>query len=210
MSTRGVALCLAAGCSGPTQEGRSGLGAMSDRRTAEPDSSEMATWIPTGDHNPIYVVLENVRSLFNVGAIFRTADGVGAAGIYLTGFTGFPPRKEIHRVALGAEETVAWAYVRNPVSAIECLKEQGVQVIAIEQTDGSVDFGKFSYRFPVAAVLGHEVEGVRPETVAACDGVVHIPMCGHKTSLNVSVAGGVILYDLLRRAEQRGRKSAKV
>lgn len=210
MSTRGVALCFAAGCSGPTREGWSGLGAMPARRVGESGPSEMVTRIPTGGHNQIYVVLENVRSLFNVGAVFRTADGVGAAGIYLTGFTGCPPRKEIHRVALGAEETVDWAYVRNPVSAIECLQEQGVQVIALEQTDGSVDFREFSYRFPVAVVLGHEVEGVRPETVAACDGAVHIPMCGHKTSLNVSVAGGVILYDLLRRVERRGPKSAKV
>jgi tRNA G18 (ribose-2'-O)-methylase SpoU len=169
----------------------------------------MVTWIPTGDHNPIYVVLENVRSLFNVGAIFRTADGVGAAGIYLTGFTGCPPRKEIHRVALGAEETVAWAYVRDPVSAIECLKERGVQVIALEKTDGSVDLAEFSFQFPVAVVLGHEVEGVRPETVAACDGAVHIPMRGHKTSLNVSVAGGVVLYDLLRRTDRLGRERTK-
>ena len=145
---------------------------------------------PKHCRHPIYVVVENVRSLFNVGAIFRTADGVHAARIYLTGFTGCPPRKEIRRVALGAEASVPWTYTRCTLDAIETLKAQGVQTLALEQTSHSIDFRAFSYRLPVAVVLGHEVEGVRPETVAACDGAVYIPMLGHKTSLNVSVAGG--------------------
>jgi len=147
---------------------------------------------------PIYVIVENVRSLFNVGAIFRTADGVRAAGIYLTGFTGCPPRKEIRRVALGAEVSVPWVYERDPLVAIASLKDRGVQVVALEQTGGSADFRAFPYRLPVAVVVGHEVEGVRPESLAACDGVVQIPMLGEKDSLNVSVASGVMLYELLR------------
>jgi len=156
---------------------------------------------PEQCRHPIYVVVENVRSLFNVGAIFRTADGVHVARIFLTGFTGYPPRKEIRRVALGAETSVPWTYTRCTLEAIETLKAQGVQTLALEQTPHSVDFRTFPYRLPVAVVLGHEVEGVRPETVAACDGAVCIPMLGQKTSLNVSVAGGVMLYELLRVVE---------
>ncbi|MDA0746743.1 MAG: TrmH family RNA methyltransferase [bacterium] len=156
------------------------------------------TWIPVEDRNPIYIVVENVRSLFNVGAVFRTADGVRAAGVYLTGFTGCPPRKEIHRVALGAEESVPSVYVQDTIEAIEVLKKQGVQVVALEQTERSVDYRKFDYQLPAAVVVGHEVEGVRPETLAVCDGVVQIPMQGLKASLNVSVASGIMLYELYR------------
>ncbi len=150
---------------------------------------------------PIYVVLENVRALFNVGAIFRTADAVRASGCTLTGFTGCPPRKEIRRVALGAEESVPWTYVEDSLTAIRLLKERGVQVVGLEQTGGSEDFRSFDYKLPVAAVLGHEVEGIHPETLEACDAVVEIPMLGSKHSLNVSVAGGIMLYELLRRVE---------
>lgn len=159
------------------------------------------------DGYPIYAVVENVRSLFNVGAIFRSADGINASGIYLTGFTGCPPRKEISRVALGAEETVPWHYERDTEEVIGGLRSQGVQVIALEQTPDSVDFRTFCYRWPVAVILGHEVTGVRPETLCLCDGVVHIPMLGTKVSLNVSVATGIMLYELLSVFErQRDRE----
>ena len=164
----------------------------------------MAEDCADGRH-PIYVVVESVRSLFNVGAIFRTADGVRAAEIYLTGFTGCPPRKEIRRVALGAELSVPWTYIRDPLAAIALLKGKGVQVLALEQTDQSVDYRLFPYRLPVAVVVGHEVEGIRPETLAACDGAVQIPMLGAKVSLNVSVASGVILYELLRVVESKSK-----
>ena len=149
------------------------------------------------DGYPIYVVVENVRSLFNVGAIFRSADGVNASGIYLTGFTGCPPRKEISRVALGAEETVAWHYERDTKVVVSALQSQNVQVVALEQTPESVDYRTFEYQWPVAVVFGHEVTGVQKETLDLCDAVVHIPMLGHKISLNVSVAAGVMLYALL-------------
>lgn len=153
---------------------------------------------------PIYVVVENVRSLFNVGAIFRTADGVCVTRIYLTGFTGCPPRKEIRRVALGAEDVVSWTYCCSSLEAIEDLHRQGVQVVALEQAETSVDFRRFPYRLPVGFVVGHEVDGVRPETMEACDGIVQIPMLGHKVSLNVSVASGVMCYELLRVAQNLG------
>lgn len=156
------------------------------------------TFLFSDQAHPIYLIVENVRSLFNVGALFRSADGVRASGIYLTGFTGQPPRKEISRVALGADETIPWVYERDTGLVIAMLQDRGVQVVALEQTPNSVDFRTFSFQMPVAVVVGHEVEGVRPETVALCDGAVHIPMCGQKASLNVSVAGGVMLYELLR------------
>ena len=159
------------------------------------------TLLSRPDGFPIYAVVENVRSLFNVGALFRTADGVRASGLYLTGFTGCPPRKEIRRVALGAEDTVPWQYEPDSYVVIEGLKAQGVQVVALEQTSESVDYRPFQYHMPVAFVVGHEVEGVRPETVAICDGVVEIPMLGEKASLNVSVAGGIMFYELLRIAQ---------
>ena len=157
--------------------------------------------------HPIYIVVENVRSLFNVGALFSSADGVRASGVYLTGFTGQPPRREISSVALGAEETVPWFYERDTVAVIQMLRQNSVQVVALEQTAHSVDYTAFSYRLPVAVVVGHEVVGVRPETVAACDGAVQLPMRGQKASLNVSVAGGVMLYHLLRVVESNAHLS---
>jgi len=156
---------------------------------------------PPNGRLPVYVVAENVRSLFNVGALFRTADGICAAGIYLTGFTGRPPRKEIHRVALGAEASVPWAYARDPLSAVSALRDLGAQIVALEQTAGSEDYRTFPYRFPTAVVVGHEVRGVSPELLSACDGAIEIPMMGEKTSLNVSVASGIVLYELLRVAQ---------
>lgn len=162
-------------------------------------------FLPWAGRNPIYGIVENVRSLFNVGAIFRTADGVRAAGVYLTGFTGRPPRKEVARVALGAEAAVSWRYVNRTVDAIGLLRRRGVQVVALEKVCGSKDFRSLDWTFPTAFVVGHEVEGVRPETLSRCDEVAHLPMLGAKTSLNVSVAAGIAFYHLLALKEsQRG------
>ena len=151
--------------------------------------------------NPIYVVVENVRSLFNVGAIFRAADGVNAAAVYLTGFTGCPPRREISRVALGAEASVPWSHEDSTCEVVDLLREQGVLVLALERNDYSIDYRESRLTFPVAIVVGHEVEGIRAETLERCDGVVHIPMLGSKDSLNVSVATGISLYQLLTMKE---------
>ncbi|MSS70708.1 MAG: TrmH family RNA methyltransferase [Candidatus Latescibacteria bacterium] len=163
----------------------------------------MTRWMEAGDRsverNPIYVIVENVRSLFNVGAIFRTADGVKARKVFLTGFTGTPPRREIEKVALGADRAVPWTYCADTRSVICGLRREGVQILALERTDRSVDFQDYPYSFPVAVVVGHEVAGIADETVSACDASVHIPMCGIKRSLNVSVACGVLLYEVLRR-----------
>ena len=165
------------------------------------DSTIDGGFIHWAGRNPIYAVVENVRSLFNVGAIFRAADGVKAAAVYLTGFTGHPPRREISRVALGAEESVPWRCERSTLDAIQMLREQGVQILAFEKNKQSVDYRSVSVTFPVAVVLGHEVEGVRPETIDCCDAVVHLPMLGSKDSLNVSVAAGIAFYHLLMLKE---------
>jgi 23S rRNA (guanosine2251-2'-O)-methyltransferase len=145
----------------------------------------------------IYVVVENVRSLFNVGAIFRSADGVNASGVVLTGFTGCPPRKEISRVALGADESVPWTYYATAVEAIADLQAHNIPVLALEHTEDSIDYREAKISCPVAFVVGHEVEGVQSQTLAHCDCAVHLPMLGAKVSLNVSVAAGVMLYALL-------------
>ena len=153
--------------------------------------------------SPIYLLAENVRSLFNVGALFRTADGVNARGICLSGFTGRPPRKEITRVALGAEEAVPWMYRSDPAEAVREFVGTGVQMVALEQTAESCDYRDFPYKFPVGLVVGHEVEGVSPGTLYVCDGSVHLPMHGTKTSLNVSVAAAVGLYHLASLLENQ-------
>ena len=152
------------------------------------------------ERSGIYVVVENVRSLFNVGAIFRSADGVNASGVILTGFTGCPPRKEISRVALGADASVPWVYCPSATEAIGELREHGVAVLALEHTEDSIDYREVLITRPVAFVVGHEVEGVRPDTIVACDHAIHLPMLGSKVSLNVSVAAGVMLYALLDTA----------
>lgn len=149
------------------------------------------------DRSGIYAVVENVRSLFNVGAIFRSADGVDASGVILTGFTGCPPRKEIERVALGADASVPWVYYERSSEAIADLRQHGIPVIGLERCSTSLDYRDTTFTRPVAFVVGHEVEGVQPETLALCDRVVHLPMLGEKVSLNVSVAAGVMFYALL-------------
>lgn len=149
--------------------------------------------------NPIIMICENIRSLFNVGSIFRTLDGIRAEKLYLCGYTGYPPRKEIDKVSLGAVESVPWEYEKDILRVIENLKSNKIPVIALEHTDTSVDYLEFDYTFPCAVVLGNEYEGISDEVVAACDYSVEIPMRGIKQSLNVATACGVIGYELLRR-----------
>lgn len=149
--------------------------------------------------NPIRMVCENVRSLYNVGSIFRTLDGIRAEKLYLCGYTGHPPRKEIDKVSLGAVESVPWEYEKDTIKIIQRLKNEGITVVALEHTNTSVDFQEFEYSFPLAVVLGNEYEGITDEVVAQCDCAVEIPMYGVKQSLNVATACGVIGYELLRR-----------
>lgn len=142
-------------------------------------------------------VLDNIRSLYNVGSIFRTSDAAGLGMLYLTGITGTPPRSEISKTALGADETVDWEYCQSALDAIEAARAEGCQVVAVETADDAVDYRSFGWRAPVCFVVGAEVAGVSPEAMAAVDAVVSLPMLGSKTSLNVSVAFGVIAYHLI-------------
>lgn len=146
----------------------------------------------------IYVLLNNIRSLHNVGSIFRTADAAGVKKIFLCGQTGFPPREEITKTAIGAEEVVPWQYYIDVIDAIRDIKKEGIQLVAVEQTQSSMDYRDFKSGLPVCLVLGHEIDGVSEEVLKECDAAIEIPMSGIKDSLNVSVAFGIVVYELLK------------
>ena len=144
----------------------------------------------------VSVLAHNIRSLHNVGAIFRTSDGAGVSKLYLTGYSGVPPRKEIAKTALGAEESLSWEYHPEPIELMRELKKQGVQLLALEINDVSESIFEFEPKHPCCLVVGNEVDGVEPELLELCDAVLHIPMRGMKDSLNVSVAFGIGIYGL--------------
>lgn len=150
------------------------------------------------DRFPIYLLLDNIRSLHNVGAIFRTADACLVSKIYICGITGHPPRKEIEKTALGATEIVPWEYAPSSVLQIKKLKDEGIKIIGLELAEGSSDFQQFTYPFPCCFVLGHEVDGIGEEVFNLLDHVVEIPMYGRANSLNVSTACGILLYEAVR------------
>ncbi len=160
------------------------------------------------NHSSFYVILENVRSLYNVGAAFRTSDGCNISKLYLAGFTGCPPRQEISKTALGAEDQVPWEHVDDALQAIEKLRQENTcQIVGVEKTPKSVSYTDFRFSFPTCLVFGNEIMGVSQATLAACDEVVHIPMLGSKESLNVATAYGVVLYELLRQYQNAKRKT---
>lgn len=146
-----------------------------------------------------YVICDNIRSLYNVGAIFRTADAFGVKKIYLCGITGTPAQRGLLKVSLGAENAVAWEWAKNTWQVVEKLKKQGVQIIALEQTKKSVDLKNFKIKFPCALVVGNEVVGVAAAVIKRADQIVHVPMRGIKESLNVSVAFGIVAYAISQR-----------
>ncbi|HTQ56051.1 MAG TPA: RNA methyltransferase [Bryobacteraceae bacterium] len=151
---------------------------------------------------PVSILLDNVRSMYNVGAFFRTADAAGIQKLYLGGITGHPPKNAISKTALGAEERAPWEYAWDPLPFLEALRARGYEIAAIETTIHAVDLFDWQPRFPVCLVFGHEVDGIRPEVAALCDTHVRIPMLGVKHSLNVATAGGVVVYELLRKYRQ--------
>jgi tRNA G18 (ribose-2'-O)-methylase SpoU len=155
---------------------------------------------------PVAVLLDNVRSLYNVGAFFRTADAAAIDTLYLCGITGRPPKRAIAKTALGAEETVAWKHSWDAAEVLGGLHGSGWELAAIETSVHAVDLFDWTPRFPVCVVFGHEVDGIQPHLSALCDTHVRIPMLGTKHSLNVATAGGVVLYELLRK--YRGLASA--
>lgn len=156
---------------------------------------------------PIYVVADNIRSLYNVGAIFRTADGVLAEKIYLCGMTAIPPRKEIEKTSLGAQETVPWEYRDTALKAIKELKEKGVKIIALELADNAQHFTEMDFKFPIAIVIGHEINGVSEDVMSECDGAISIPMLGRANSLNVATSFGIAVYQLLDNYQRNHARS---
>lgn len=149
--------------------------------------------------NPVMVVLDNIRSMHNVGSVFRTADAFLAEGICLCGYTPQPPHRDIHKTALGATETVDWMYFHTTLEAVQALKERGYHIYAVEQTEGSTSLEKFvSSDQKIAVVFGNEVEGVNAEILPLCDGYIEIPQLGMKHSLNISVAAGIVLWEIVR------------
>ena len=148
-----------------------------------------------------YVIAHNIRSLYNVGSIFRTADAFGVSKIYLTGYTGTPAnpihKKKIGKVALGAEEWVPWEYSKSPQAVIRILKKQRVTIVGLENNVGKpTNIRKFKPKFPLAIILGEETGGINKSLIKSCDHLVEIPMLGKKESLNVSVAFGIAAYIL--------------
>jgi len=154
------------------------------------------------DKTPLIAVLDNVRSQHNIGAVFRTADAFRLAGVWLCGICCTPPNDEIHKTALGAEETVDWRYVEDTREAVRMLHEQGWKVYAVEQTTNSITPDRIELDGPTAVVFGHEVFGVQQDVIDRCDGTIEIPQYGTKHSLNVSVTAGIILYELSRQLRQ--------
>src|SRR4051794_19483401 len=152
------------------------------------------------DKMPIIAVLENVRSAYNVGSVFRTADAFLIEAIYICGYTAYPPHKEIKKTALGADETVTWKHFKKIDEAIEELKKQGYKIYAVEQAENSQKLNavRFMQEEKIAMIFGNEVTGVEQTTITQCDGCIEIPQLGMKHSLNISVAAGIVLWELIR------------
>ena len=149
--------------------------------------------------NPIVVVLDNIRSMHNVGSVFRSSDAFRVEAICLCGYTPQPPHRDIQKTALGATETVSWLYFEHTIDAIEQLKTHGYAIYAIEQVEGSISLESFDEaEKKIAVVFGNEVEGVDSEVLLHCDGCLEIPQLGMKHSLNISVAAGIVLWDLTK------------
>ncbi len=145
---------------------------------------------------PFCVVLNNIRSLHNVGSMFRTADGAGVEKLWLCGYTGYPPQGGITKVSLGAEDHVPWEYREDTLGVIRELKAQGYQIVLLEQMEGSVRHHQFAPKTPVCLVIGNEVSGISDELVALADAAMEIDMAGIKNSLNAAVAFGIAAYHI--------------
>lgn len=149
---------------------------------------------------PLVVVLDEVRSLYNVGSVFRSSDAFAVSAVYLCGITAVPPNAEIHKTALGAEDSVDWKYFKHTQDAVTELKSQGYEVLAIEQVEHSTMLQNMTLdpSKKYAIILGNEVKGVQQEVVDMCDGCIEIPQFGTKHSLNVSVTAGILIWEFAR------------
>ncbi len=149
---------------------------------------------------PIYIVLDNLRSAFNVGSIFRLADAARAAEVIPCGYTAFPPHHKLEQTSLGTTDSVPWRRFDDTSDALTDLKHRGVRLVAVETARGASLYHDFDYQFPVALVLGNEALGVSEAAFRMCDAVVEVPVFGYKNSINVATAAGIVLYDALRQA----------
>ncbi|MEK7151457.1 MAG: RNA methyltransferase [Patescibacteria group bacterium] len=159
----------------------------------------------TKTRQDLYLILNNIRSAYNVGSIFRTADGAGVAKIYLCGITPVPSAiggatgqapSKIAKTALGAEKSISWEYYKQALRLLKKLQATGVQIVVLEQTPRSIDYRKFKPKFPMALIVGNEVRGINKKILSYANKIVEIPMYGKKESLNVAVATGIALYQL--------------
>lgn len=153
---------------------------------------------------PVVVVLDDVRSMYNVGSVFRTSDAYRVECIYLCGITACPPHAEIHKTALGAEESVDWIYFSSAVEAVSDLKRRGYKVFAVEQAEGSISFPLPTDTFDelpdgYGLVLGNEVKGVHQQVIDLCDGCIELPQYGTKHSLNVATVAGIVIWEMAKR-----------
>ena len=158
------------------------------------------------DKIPVVVVLDHVRSCNNVGSIFRTSDALLIEKIYLCGITATPPDKEIHKTALGSENTVDWEYFKTTEETIEILRNKGYTIIAIEQVEGSIELQDYvpSPYEKLALIFGNEVKGVQQEVVNLCDKSIEIPQFGTKHSFNISVSAGIVLWEIFKKVRRLG------
>ncbi len=148
---------------------------------------------------PVAVLLDDIRSMYNVGAFFRAADGVGLQKLCLCGITAHPPKNAISKTALGAEETVPWEHSWDAIEMLNGLRSSGYEIAAIETSPSAIELYEWEPKFPICVAFGNEVQGLRKELLELADTHVRIPMLGKKNSLNVATAGGVVLYELLRK-----------
>jgi 23S rRNA (guanosine2251-2'-O)-methyltransferase len=148
---------------------------------------------------PVTILLDNIRSMYNVGSFFRTGDGAGIEQLILSGISARPPHKGVAKTGLGAEERVPWRGAENSLEVIQTLREGGHEIAAIETSNRAVDIFDWQPRFPVCVLFGHEVDGLDARLLDTCDTHVRIPMLGLKHSLNVASAGAVVMYELLRK-----------
>ena len=174
----------------------------------KPTGSNRLTLGQTGslERMPVFALLDNIRSAWNIGSMFRTADAVALNGLYLSGMCATPPRPDIEKPALGATEMVPWSYSKDPFEIVTSLKEAEIKIVALEQVDNAKQYDEFEYPFPCCFVVGNEVDGVSAEVAKHADYAVEIPMNGAKQSLNVAVSFGVMAFEIRRQWNARQRR----